>query len=298
MAATTIEWTDFTFNPWEGCQKVSPGCDHCYAEARDKRFSGGRLWGPHAARRLTSDANWRKPLAWNRAAAAAGTRARVFCASLADIFDTHASVLPAWRARLWALIRATPHLDWQLLTKRPQNIARLLPEDWGDGWPHVWLGTTAENQPEADRRVPVLLAAPARVRFLSVEPMLGPVNLRHLDNGLRGHANGIDALTGYLGSGMYGDWGPRIDLVICGGESGPGARPMHPDWARSLRDQCVAAKAAFFMKQMGGAPGAEGDNCGCALSRIIRNQRLTCYACGRIFVTREAIDAPKMERRR
>lgn len=219
-----IEWTHHTFNPWIGCQKVGPGCDHCYAEAMMDARLGRVEWGPHGARKRTSPANWRQPLKWDRDAAAAGKRRRVFCASLADVFDNHHSILPEWRDNLWSLIRATPHLDWMLLTKRPGNIAKMLPPDWGAGYPNVWLGCTVVNQDEADRDVPKLLAVPARVRFLSMEPLLGPVDL-----------------TRWVG----------IHLVIVGGESGPGARPMHPDWARSLRDQCVAAGGAFFFKQWG-----------------------------------------------
>lgn len=248
MAETTIEWADFTFNPWTGCTKVSPGCDHCYAEGWAKR-SGHVEWGPHAPRRRTADATWQAPLKWNRAAAQSGRR-RVFCASLADVFDNHASILPDWRADLWTLIAATPHLDWLLLTKRPQNIARMLPANWGSGWPNVWLGTTVENQTEADRRILHLLDTPARVRFLSCEPLLGPVALDMILT----PEMGLYALTGVrsYGSGPSGfSRGPRIDWVICGGESGPGARPMHPGWARSLRDQCARDGVPFFFKQWG-----------------------------------------------
>lgn len=249
---SNIEWTDHTFNPWIGCQKVSPGCDHCYAETWDARGLQQRetRWGPHAARTRTSPANWRKPLAWDKAAAAAGKRTRVFCASLADVFDNHASILPEWRAALWQLIAATPHLDWLLLTKRPQNIAKILPGGWGAGWPNVWLGTTVENQTEADRRIPHLLAVPARVRFLSCEPLLGPVDLTEIawDRPDLRASVVLDPLNGI---GGYKGPCPRIHWVICGGESGPGARPMHPDWARSLRDQCQAAGVAFHFKQWG-----------------------------------------------
>lgn len=233
---SNIEWTHHTFNPWIGCTKVSAACDHCYAEAWDARSLQGlpSRWGPHADRTRTSAGNWSKPLAWNRKAKAEGTRYRVFCASLADVFDNHKSILPEWRADLWHLIDATPHLDWLLLTKRPQNIGRFMPNYSHTEriWPNVWLGTTVENQTEADRRIPHLLAVPAAVRFLSVEPMLGPVTIRD-----------------YL---PYGDSGPLVDWVICGGESGPGARPMQIDWARSLRNQCKQAGVSFFMKQMGG----------------------------------------------
>lgn len=242
MGETKIEWTHFSFNPWIGCQKVGPGCDHCYAESWDARGLQQRetRWGPHAARTRTSAANWRKPLAWNRAAAAAGERHRVFCASLADVFDNHASILPEWRDDLWRLIEATPNLDWMLLTKRPGNIGNMLPVpfDFDRLYPNVWLGCTVVNQAEADRDIPKLLAVPAKVRFLSAEPLLGPVDIERV------YMDKIDCVFGETANM------PGLDLVIVGGESGPGARPMHPDWARSLRDQCNAAGVAFFVKQL------------------------------------------------
>ena len=246
---SNIEWTKHTFNGWIGCQKVGPGCDNCYAEVWDGRGLQGeaRRWGPHAARTRTGTANWRKPLAWDKAAAAAGERHRVFCSSLADVFDNHASIMPEWRADLWALIRATQNLDWMLLTKRPGNIAAMLPPDWGDGYPNVWLGCTVVNQAEADRDIPKLLSVPARVRFLSMEPLLGPVDLMDARDGMFDMLRGFDA-SGCGGRGMH--YAP-LDLVIVGGESGPRARPMHPDWVRSLRDQCVAAGVAFHFKQWG-----------------------------------------------
>ncbi|UFM64271.1 phage Gp37/Gp68 family protein [Paracoccus sp. MA] len=258
---SNIEWTHHTFNPWIGCQKVGPGCDHCYAESWDARGLQQRetRWGPHAARTRTSAANWRKPLSWDRAAAA-GERHRVFCASLADVFDNHASILPEWRADLWQLIWDTPHLDWMLLTKRPGNIVKMLPRGWRNGWSNVWLGCTVVNQAEADRDIPKLLEVPATVRFLSMEPLLGPVDLRswigsHPYIGTSTYA-GLDGLRRCDLSGNTG----LLDLVIVGGESGPGARPMHPDWARSLRDQCQAAGVAFHFKQWGEwGPGATRD---------------------------------------
>lgn len=265
---SAIEWTHHTFNPWIGCQKVGPGCDHCYAESWDARgLQGGpSRWGPHAVRTRTSAANWRQPLKWDREAAAAGERRRVFCASLADVFDNHASILPEWRADLWRLIAATPNLDWMLLTKRPGNIDRMLPHGWSGGWPNVWLGCTVVNQAEALRDMPKLVAVPARVRFLSMEPLLGPVDLT-LDDAVclpcpNSAGMMMDPETGVYEccrrchyTGIGDEWG--IHLVIVGGESGPGARPMHPDWARSLRDQCNAAGVAFHFKQWGEwAPGA------------------------------------------
>lgn len=222
---SNIEWTDHTFNPWMGCQKVSPGCDHCYAETQNKfrKWNGG-TWGPHAPRKRTSDANWRNPLKWAREAAARGKSARVFCASLADVFDN--KVDPTWRADLFQLIRETPELDWLFLTKRPENCKRMLPPDWGNGYANVWMGTTAEDQKHYDRRWPILRAIPAHVRFISYEPALGPLQI---ESDPKGH---------------HPDW------VICGGESGAGARYMKPKWARNLLDECQSLDIAFFMKQM------------------------------------------------
>ena len=255
-----IEWTDHTFNPWMGCTAISPACDHCYAEAQTARFKQVE-WGAKALRKRTNAVNWRKPLLWNDKAEKCGVRFKVFCASLADVFDNHPSILPDWRADLWALIRATPWLDWQLLTKRPQNIERFLPRDWGDGYPNVWLGVTVENQAEANRRIPVLLSTPAHLRFLSCEPLLGPLHITLISIG-RGQYPGrrvvgdtIEPLFGQIVRGTATGYDfqlyPKIDWVICGGESGSGARPMHPDWARSLRDQCKAAGGPFFFKQWG-----------------------------------------------
>lgn len=174
---TTIEWTDRTFNPWQGCRRVSPGCEHCYAEARDVRFDGGKHWGPRGERRVTSAANWRQPIQWNREAKAIGVRDRVFCASLADVFEDRRD-LDEPRALLWGVILATPHLDWLLLTKRPQNVRGMVPSAWRDAWPrNVWIGTTVEDQKRADERIPVLLTIPAPVRFLSMEPLLERVDL-------------------------------------------------------------------------------------------------------------------------
>lgn len=274
-----IEWTDHTFNPWEGCQKVGPGCDHCYAETRNARFGGGVAvnWGPGAPRRRTSDANWRKPLAWNarhaQFFAEHGRRQRVFCASLADVFDN--AVSAQWRFDLLRLITETPNLDWLLLTKRIGNAAEMLEqamraithqrEGWADNHlPNVWLGATVINQAEADRDIPKLLATPAAVRFLSMEPLLGPVDLSRHFWKCCGHP-----VPGHPGDGWMqppdppeccGDVEPTgLHWAIVGGESGPGARPMHPAWARSLRDQCAAAGVPFLFKQWGEWLGAGQD---------------------------------------
>lgn len=255
---SNIEWTDHTFNIVWGCTKVSPGCTHCYADGLSQRF-GHDVWGPKAARKTMSPAYWRKPLRWDRDAAMAGVRHRVFCSSMADVFEDH----PTTRGeleKLWPLIRASENLDWLLLTKRPERIAESLPEDWGAGYPNVWIGVSVEDQARAEERIPQLLRVPATLRFLSCEPLLGAVDLRSVRVTSAGVSIVVDPLTGERvndgvndgvmrlfmgGPARY----PRIDWVICGGESGPKARPMHPDWARGLRDQCVAAGVPFFFKQ-------------------------------------------------
>lgn len=222
-----IEWTNHTFNPWWGCHKVSPACDNCYAELWAKRV-GQALWGTRAPRRFFGESHWREPLKWNQEAYAAGTRARVFCASMADVFERRAA-LNQERARLWNLIDQTPNLDWLLLTKRPQHILSMTP--WGDNWPHnVWIGTSIENQKLAELRLPYLLEVPAAVRFLSCEPLLGPLDLR----------SWFDRRPYY-----------SIDWVIAGGESGSRSRPMHPDWAIGLLRQCQLANVPFHFKQWG-----------------------------------------------
>lgn len=221
-----IEWTDHTFNPWTGCTKITPGCDHCYAEGWAKR-SGLVKWGNHDRKRTTAD-YWKGPVIWNRNAdkfeALNGHRQRVFCASLADVFDNQADA--SWRADLFALIRQTPRLDWLLLTKRPFNIAKMLPADWGDdGYPNVWLGHTAEDQPRFDDRWRHLEAIPAAVRFISYEPALGPLSVRN--------------------ARIKPDW------LIVGGESGHGARRMPAEWARDVVAECRELGIAPFFKQWG-----------------------------------------------
>ncbi|MCA7953906.1 phage Gp37/Gp68 family protein [Burkholderia seminalis] len=260
-----IEWCDHTWSPWEGCQKVSPGCDHCYAEARNARFAGGSPanWGLGAPRRRTAPNSWKLPLRWDRMAREMGTRLRIF-PSLCDPFDK--AVDPAWRADLFRLITDTPNLDWLLLTKRIGNVAGMVVETADRLFEdakrptrlpeNVWLGATIVNQAEADRDIPKLLAVPARVRFLSMEPLLGPADIsRHLDYCEKLDKHGISRRAG--GQHIKCDEHCGISWVIVGGESGPGARPMHPDWARSLRDQCAAASVPFLFKQYGEwAPGS------------------------------------------
>lgn len=269
MKDSKIEWTHHSWNPWIGCTRVSPGCRHCYAETMMADRYKKVKWGPQGKRVRTSAEYWRQPIRWNREAEAAGERRRVFCASLADVFEVkpdQAADLNNWRLDLSALIRDTPWLDWLILTKRPENVKW----DYSE-WPqNIWIGTSVETQEYADRRIPELLKIPAAVRFLSVEPMLGPVDLTSIawpDKG--GHR--VDVLrggywnkSGVLLGGPSADLGePKggftnhsdipgtINWVIVGGESGPNARPMHPKWAADIRDQCQQASVPFFFKQNG-----------------------------------------------
>jgi protein gp37 len=262
MAETTgISWTDATFNPWIGCAKVSPGCDHCYAEVSTPSRTMKIVWGPQEERKRTSAGNWNLPLRWNAAhaefVAQHGRRRRVFCASLADVFDNRAN--PQWRADLWALVKATPHLDWLLLTKRIGNGASMLPADWGCGYPNVWLGISVVNQDEADRDIPKLLSIPARVRWLSMEPLLDKVNLRLQRPVTDDDRHDLDGCCSAITTAA----GVGIKWVVVGGESGPGARGIPPGAVEDLHVQCAAAGTAFFFKQWGGVAKDKG---GCILS--------------------------------
>lgn len=264
-----IEWTHHTFNPWRGCTKVSDGCKNCYAEQLSGRNHATLgTWGPKGERVIAAESYWRQPARWNRDAEQAEERRRVFCASLADVFEGR-DTMPAtsWQAieearwRLFGVIQNTPHLDWLLLTKRPQSIMpmlRAMPLARGNpGGPsladcmpfaNVWFGTSIEDQAAASERIPHLLHVPAVVRFLSCEPLLGPVDLNDMSR-TPGAGDEITEEDDACGPPLDGVGG--IDWVICGGESGPGARPMHPDWGRSLRDQCASARVPFLFKQWG-----------------------------------------------
>lgn len=315
-----IEWTHHTFNPWRGCTKVSEGCANCYADTLSKRNPKTLgIWGPNGTRVVAAESQWKQPLKWNRSAVLTcdecgnvyhselvgngddpvqrlwdfeclcgcsrytPSRPRVFCASLADVFEDWdgplhradgsivtcsltglESDMNSARRRLFQLIDDTPNLDWLVLTKRPENIRRmwqtpesyrLLSQWYGrDGFdktgsqpereryrPNVWLGTSVENQEQADKRIPELLKCRdlSPVLFLSCEPLLGPVDLHdYLWAGELPQTRKVD------GKGI-------VNWLICGGESGHGARPMHPEWARSLRDQCQAAEVPFLFKQWG-----------------------------------------------
>lgn len=288
--STKIAWTDHTFNPWWGCQRVSPGCEHCYAETFAKRV-GLTVWGPQSERRFFRDQHWAEPLKWNRKAAAEGRRARVFCASMADVFEDRVDLVEH-RVRLVRLIAATPHIDWLLLTKRPENMMQLGAEAGLDpeGWlSNVWAGTTCEDQRRADERLPHLLEVPAAVRFVSYEPALGPVDFSEWiaprsictcgaehDGDVTGSCPtcGVDNLITVWGEGQAdrlrtGEryWptfderrndGPPVDWIIVGGESGPGARPFDAAWARETVAQCKSAGVACFVKQMGSRVAGAG----------------------------------------
>lgn len=246
MAESKIEWCHFTHNPWWGCSKIAPECDNCYADTWAKR-TGHKVWGPSADRRFFGLEHHKKPFLWNAKAEREGTRFRVFCASMADVFERRSgeigALLDGERARLWVTIESTPHLDWMLLTKRPENMTRLTPEHWRNGWPsNVWAGMTAGAQATLERGVRALLDVPGVIHWLSCEPLLESLDVRRW----------LSPCSYYCDHGVWPQGhrpGPGIDLIIAGAESGHGARPMQDDWARSLRDQCVEAGVRFFFKQ-------------------------------------------------
>lgn len=208
---TLIAWTEHTLNFWMGCTRVGPGCAHCYAETAMTRY--GRDFST-----VTRTKTWGDAFKWQRAAAAAGRTERVFTCSWSDFFHEKAD---PWREEAWAVIKSCPNLQFQILTKRADRIASCLPKDWGEGYPNAWLGVSVEN-PSFLSRVDILRKIPARVRFISAEPLLAPLPTLNL--------NGIH-------------W------LIVGGESGPGFRPMPHEWARELRDKAKASGTAFFFKQ-------------------------------------------------
>jgi protein gp37 len=226
---TGIQWTTHTFNPWWGCSRVSPACAHCYADTLARRY-GHRLWDDAGRRRFFSEQHWSQPLRWNRQAERDGVASMVFCASMADVFEAHNELEP-WRQRLWHLIEQTPMLDWQLLTKRPENVASMVP--WREHWPaNVWVGTSIENARHTFR-ADILRELPASVRFISAEPLLGSLFVNGRPNRRPLELDGID-------------W------VIAGGESGPRHRPLELAWVRELRDACLETQTPFFYKQQGG----------------------------------------------
>jgi protein gp37 len=251
-----IEWTDHTFNPWIGCSKVSPACDHCYAERIGHRLQV--TWGHDGERRRTK--TWGDPVRWHNGAKKKARegwtyRPRVFCGSLCDVFEADPRLL-GWREELWELVERTDRLTWLLLTKRPQNILQSVPASWCDErWPaHVWVGTTVENQPMAERRLPYLCAVPAPVLFVSGEPLLGPLDLTRVQFTPHTIMNVLEGV-GYDRRSTKRDLPSAecrpVRWLIAGGESGPKARPMYPNWARQLRDDCERSDTPFFFKQWG-----------------------------------------------
>lgn len=240
-----IEWTDHTWNPWQGCLQVSPGCDNCYMFREKRRFGQEPR---HVIR--SSPATFDKPLSWKE-------DAKVFTCSWSDFFIEYAD---QWRDGAWEIIRSCPHLTFQILTKRPKNIVDRLPADWP--LPNVWLGVTAETQHEANLRISLLLRIPAAVRFVSVEPMLGAVDISQFLGKVSGCnlccRTSKDSCRAQSGDCCHAnETAPGLDWVICGGESGPQARAMQVEWAESLREQCAAAGVPFFMKQMSGKAKVE-----------------------------------------
>lgn len=221
---SAISWCTHTFNPWMGCTAISPACDLCYARTLMQDRYGRVVWGPGQARIRTK--TWNDPIRWNRKAAISGERPSVFCASLADVFDNE--VDPNWRDDLFRLIRETPNLRWLLLTKRIGNARKMLPPDWGAGYPNVALGSTLENQEVWDRDIDKLMSTPAALHFVSAEPLLGRID---------------------IGDDYIPDW------IITGGESGPGFRPLDMDAVRFMRDQCAHLGIPFHHKQNGGITG-------------------------------------------
>jgi protein gp37 len=223
---SNIEWTHHTFNPWIGCIKKTEACKFCYAEefAGTRLSHFGKMWGPNSERHETAASTWQLPPRWNRIASRLKERHRVFCASLADVFEDNDQVIEK-RIELWQMIRETPWLDWLILTKRPENFKKFLPEDWGNGWHNVWLGTSIGWQKD-EKMIDDLLSIPAVVHFLSMEPLIGPVDA-----------------SKYLLKG--------IEWVIVGGESGNNARECNIKWILSTVEQCKAAKVPVFVKQLG-----------------------------------------------
>lgn len=296
---TAIRWSRRTFNPWWGCEKIAApdgersACDHCYAATLAERFGwsdggahGTTLWGKGTPRRELSEKNWALPVKWNREAEALGITDLVFCASMADVFEGRADLDPL-RARLWELIEATPNLIWQVLTKRPENVMRMVPERWlgprADGmvqidpthlvpytylseperakvgWPkNVWLGTTVESQRTARIRVPRLLDVPGvPVYWLSVEPLFTDINLIPYLHESTCWYNEMAAHPD-VACTCYEPVERTVNWVIVGGESGAGYQPMELDHARSIRDQVATSSAGLFFKQVGGLTPAAG----------------------------------------
>ncbi|MEN6414356.1 MAG: phage Gp37/Gp68 family protein [Veillonellales bacterium] len=295
MGKSKIEWCDRTWSPVTGCTKVSPGCQNCYAERMSKRF--GEKWGlpkddPFKVTvhhdRLDQPLHWTKP-------------SKIFVCSMADLF--HDDVSFNFIHEIWDIMKACPQHTFLILTKRPKKMKETLERiyslerlGWAKGfWNHVWLGVTAENQEQADKRIPILLQIPAAKRFVSVEPMLGTVNLnRYIMPSQKAKGTLFNAPIELSGKDLADLVGfHSLDWIICGGESGPGARPVHPDWVRSLRDQCKMSGTAFLFKQWGewaqvGECGNESDDAEFYnkhnTQRINHNGGMGYHGAGSIYV--------------
>lgn len=234
---TGISWTDKTFNMVIGCSRYDECCVYCYAERLDARFYKEGHWGVKSDRKTMSEKYWKSPLAWNENAKKNGINFKVFCSSMADVFEDNDKLIPE-REKLWKLIKATPNLTWQILTKRYDCIEKFLPEDWGDGYDNVWLGISVGLQKRADEYIPVFLKVKAKTKFLSCEPLIGEINL-----------------SPYLKTG-------NINWVIVGGESGNGSVPEDKsvkfryrecklEWIESIVKECKENNIAVFTKQLG-----------------------------------------------
>lgn len=250
-----IEWTDATWNPIRGCSRVSEGCRNCYAERIAARFSRPGQPYEGLAKHVAVTKEWEKrefPLVVNEARWTGEVRfirehladplrwkkpRRIFVNSMSDLF--HEKVPDGWITDIFNVMAQCERHTFQILTKRPSRMQDWMAARCGRVPPHVWLGVSVEDQKTADERIPLLLQTPAAVRWVSYEPALGPVDFTNLNP-----PNFINAFDHSFGL-------PMLDWIVCGGESGPGARSMHPDWARSVRDQCQAAGVPFFFKQWG-----------------------------------------------
>lgn len=314
---SSIEWTDHTWNPWYGCQKVSSGCTHCYMFHKMKQYGKD----PNTVQR--SKTTFNKPLGW----AKRYPGQRVFTCSWSDFFHPAADL---WRAEAWDVIRRTPELHYLILTKRPELAGARLPGDWGDGWPHVWIGASIENQAVARMRLRDLLKIPAHHRFLSLEPLLEYIDLIAAapaveDETVWHEVNMIDDDNppeelieedecDYNDYGElvvnpeYSEWlrwrrrlakrillSNEIHWLIVGGESGPDARPCHPDWVRALRDFCVDTETPFFFKQWGRYMPLEADPALAAQGQGISVRYLPVgkREAGRLLDGREWLELPE-----
>lgn len=238
---TGISWSNATWNPWHGCAKVSAGCKNCYMFREKKQY------GQDPTLVVRSKTKFDDPLKW-----VSRGKAPKYCftCSWSDFFIAQAD---PWRSEAWEIIRQTPEITYQILTKRPERIANHLPDDWRDGYPNVWLGVSCENQATANERIPLLLKVAASVRFVSAEPLLGPISFGDIPTG-KGTGDEWDPVITMDALSRASVFAPHVNWVIVGGESGPGARPCDINWIRDIVKQCKTAEVPVFVKQLGGKP--------------------------------------------